>query len=84
VSLNKVKKSFEQDDVAEGERVTASYTELSIYADYHANFGNGNEWVVFARGENLLDEEIRNHASFTKDFAPERGIGLILGLRVAF
>jgi len=76
--------SFEQDDVAEGERVTESYTELSIYADYHANFGNGNEWVVFARGENLLDEEIRNHASFTKDFAPERGIGLILGLRVAF
>ncbi len=70
----------EQDEVAEGETTTDGYTDLSIYGDYHWDFGKSS-LVVFAKGTNLLDEEIRLHTSFVKDFAPEPGIGFELGLR---
>ena len=71
----------EQDEVAEEETPTDGYTDLSIYGDYHWDFGD-TSLVAFAKGTNLLDEEIRLHTSFVKDFSPEPGIGFELGLRL--
>ena len=71
----------EQDDTGELELPTDGYTNLSLYADYHWDFGDDSELKVFLRGNNLLDEEIRTHNSFLKNFAPEPGRGFLLGLR---
>jgi iron complex outermembrane receptor protein len=38
----------------------------------------------FLQGKNLLDEEMRVHTSFLKDFAPLAGRALVAGLRGNF
>ncbi len=74
----------EQDDVSPFELATGGYTLLSFYADYHIGVGGDSEVKFFVRGDNLLDEEIRNHASMLKNFAPESGRGVSLGLRFEY
>ena len=74
----------EQDDVATLELPTDGYTLLSLYADYHFEVGADSSLEVFLRGENLLDEEIRNHVSLLKNFAPEPGRGVMVGLRFEY
>lgn len=74
----------EQNDVGDLELPTDGYTELSLYGDYHWALGESSELKVFVRGDNLLDEEIRNHASFLKYFAPEPGRGVTVGMRLDF
>lgn len=73
----------EQDNNAEHETITDGYTLLNFYADYSLpapGFSN-SELSVFLKGNNLLDEEIRNHTSFIKNHAPEPGRGVEVGLR---
>ena len=72
-----------QDDVAFGELPSAGYSLLTAYADWHVDFGD-NEALVFLRGTNLLDEEIREHPSFLKEVAPAAGRAWELGLRFNF
>lgn len=44
----------------------------------------GGESVLFLRGSNLLNADIRRATSFIKDYAPAPGRGLSLGFRVSF
>jgi len=74
----------EQEDVAELELPTDGYTLLSLYADYHFDVGEDSSLEVFLRGENLLDEEIRNHVSLLKNYAPEPGRGVMIGVRFEY
>ncbi len=74
----------DQNDAGELELPTDGYTNVSLYADYHWRFGNDSELKLFVRGNNLLDEEIRTHTSFLKNFAPEAGRGFMLGLRLDY
>lgn len=71
----------EQDDAGRLELPTDGYTIVSLYADYHWRLRGGSELKVFLRGDNLLDEEIRNHASFLKNYAPEPGRSFRVGVR---
>tara|TARA_E500000331_G_scaffold315316_1_gene325245 strand:+ start:9423 stop:11663 length:2241 start_codon:yes stop_codon:yes gene_type:complete len=71
----------DQEDTGELELSTSGYTNLTFYTDYHFTFEGGSDLKLFVRGDNLLDEEIRNHASFLKNFAPEPGMGITVGLR---
>ena len=71
----------EQDDIGEFELATDGYNLVSFYADYHWDIGNQGELKIFVRGDNLLDEEIRNHTSLLKSFAPEAGRSFRVGLR---
>jgi iron complex outermembrane receptor protein len=73
-----------QNDQGAMELETDGYTLLSAYADYHVQVAGNSEFKLFARGDNLLDEEIRNHASFLRNFAPEAGRGITLGLRFEY
>ena len=75
-----VMRSFAQSRTTENEQSTDGYTALSFYADYHVELG-GNELLVFIKGSNLLDEEIRNHTSFLKHYAPEPGRNIRVGIR---
>ena len=72
---------FEQDNVGDFELPTDEYTLFSLYADYHWNMGNEGELKLFLRADNLSDEEVRNHASRLKNFAPEPGRTVKVGLR---
>jgi iron complex outermembrane receptor protein len=73
----------DQSRIAENETGTDGYTLVNLYFDYHLPSGK-QELIVFIKGNNLLDEEIRGHTSLVKDFAPEPGIGFEAGLRYQF
>ncbi len=81
--------AFRQDRVAtnynyEGnkELITDGYTNVSMMATYKLPTQYNLE--AFTRANNLLDEEIREHASFLKDIAPMGGRSLMIGLRGEF
>lgn len=72
-----------QTDVAAGERPTAGFTALSADVAYRLEAG-GATMLWFLRGANLLDEEMRRHASPLKDVAPLAGRHLAAGIKVKF
>jgi iron complex outermembrane receptor protein len=81
--------AFKQDHVAsnynyEGgkELITDAYTNISMMATYKLPTQLNLE--AFTRANNLLDEEIREHASFLKDIAPMGGRSIMFGLRGDF
>ena len=70
-----------QDDIAENELPTDGYTLLDAGISY--TFDEPDIYV-FLKGTNLLDEEIRRHASPLKDLVPLPGRSIQLGLRYEF
>ncbi|MGI9251781.1 MAG: TonB-dependent receptor [Pseudohongiellaceae bacterium] len=79
-----IARTGKQDDTAELELETDGYTLISLYADYHLPVSSDYRMKLFIRGDNLLDEEVRTHTSFLKNYAPELGRGVILGLRLEY
>lgn len=73
---------FKQTKVAENELPTDSYTSVNATATYLLPTTLRLE--AFAKAYNLLDDEIRDHTSFLKDIAPQRGRSLLVGLRGEF
>ncbi len=76
--------AFEQDKTGPEETETDDYVELNFDVNYTFDLGNDLTAVVFVRAENLLDEEIRLHTSFTKEEAPLAGRNLTVGARLEF
>jgi iron complex outermembrane receptor protein len=74
--------AFKQDRSAANELNSDGYTNLSAIVSYKLPTQLNLE--VFAKANNLLDQEIREHASFLKDIAPQAGRSLLLGLRSDF
>ena len=73
---------FKQNRTAEFELPTDGYTSVNAMVTYLLPTGLRLE--AFAKANNLLDEEIRDHASFLKDLAPQGGRSLLIGLRGEF
>ncbi|MGV0036061.1 MAG: TonB-dependent receptor [Candidatus Azotimanducaceae bacterium WSBS_2022_MAG_OTU7] len=74
---------FSQNRTATDELDTGGHTLLEFYGDYHFSMGE-TELLMFVRGTNLLDEEVRNHMSFLKNSAPEAGRGVRVGVRFSY
>ena len=74
--------AFKQDNTAENELSTDSYTNVSAIAAYKLPTKLNLE--LFAKANNLLNDEIREHASFLKDISPAGERSLIIGLRGDF
>lgn len=74
--------AFRQNRTAENELQTDSYTNLTAIVTYKLPTRLNLE--AYAKANNLLDQEIREHTSFLKDFAPLGGRSLLLGLRADF
>jgi iron complex outermembrane receptor protein len=72
-----------QTRVAENELPGNGYMLVDLYFDYHFVFSD-KQLLFFMKGNNLLDEEIRNHTSLLKNFAPEAGRGYEAGLQFQF
>lgn len=72
-----------QNDLAEGEIRTAGFTAVNAEATYRLRVGS-TDMLWFARGVNLLNEEMRRHASPLKDVAPLAARHLAFGLQLKF
>ena len=77
-----VLRAFKQDRTAINELETDGYTLVTATATYRLPTSFHLE--AFARANNLLDQEIREHTSFLKDIAPLGGRSLLFGLRGEF
>ena len=76
--------AFEQDDTGPEETSTDDYLKVNLDVNYRLDLGNSMVAVLFARAENLLDEEIRHHTSFVKEEAALPGRNFTIGARVEF
>ena len=76
--------AFEQDNTGPEETATDDYLKLNLDVNYRLDLGNSMAAVIFARAENLLDEEIRHHTSFIKEEAALPGRNFTIGARVEF
>jgi len=72
-----------QNDVRENELKTENFTMVNLDVSYRLTLA-GNDWLLFARGTNLLDEEARVASSPLKDIIPLPGISFHLGARMEF
>jgi iron complex outermembrane receptor protein len=72
-----------QDDLAVGETRTAGFKAVNAEVTYRLRAGT-TDMLWFVRGVNLLDEEMRRHASPLKDVAPLAARHLAVGLQLKF
>lgn len=73
-----------QTKIAEFETSTPAYDLLNAELSYLLPIAGRFEWEVYAKGHNLLDEDIRNSTSFLKEQAPQIGRNYVVGLRTRF
>lgn len=74
--------AFKQNNTAENELATDAYTNVSAMMAYKLPTKFNIE--LFAKANNLLNDEIREHASFLKDIAPAGERSLLIGARADF
>lgn len=74
--------AFNQSRTAPGELATDGYTDVSALVSYKLPTKVNLE--LFAKANNLLNQEIREHASFLKDISPAGERSVLLGLRAEF
>jgi iron complex outermembrane receptor protein len=63
---------------------TDGYMLLTIGTQYQILDVHGADVMVFAKANNLLNENIRNSTSYLRNFAPEPGRGAEIGFRVNY
>ncbi|TWH76529.1 iron complex outermembrane receptor protein [Azomonas agilis] len=73
-----------QHRTADYERETSGYNMLSAGLSYTGYWGLDSQYMVYLRGNNLLDEKWRNHVSYIKDDVVMPGRNLTLGMRLSF
>ena len=78
-----VLRAFAQNRTAENELKTDGYTDVSAMVSYKLPVQRFNI-ELYAKGKNLLNQEIREHASFLKDISPAGERALIIGARADF
>ena len=66
------------------ETPTDGYLLLNVGTQYQVNAFQDAKLTVFAKGSNLLNENIRNSTSYLRNFAPEPGRGAEVGVRFEF
>jgi iron complex outermembrane recepter protein len=78
-----VLRAFNQNNSAENELATDGYTNVTALVAYKLPVKYNVE--LFAKANNLLNDEIREHTSFLKDIAPAAGErALMIGARADF
>ena len=75
--------AFNQSKTGANELATDGYTNVSATAAYKLPISQFNV-ELFAKANNLLDEEIRDHTSFLKDVSPSGERSLQIGARADF
>ena len=68
----------------ENQSNTPGYLLLNLGAQYHLAAFRDSEVMLFARGKNMLNENIRNSTSYLRNFAPEPGRSAEIGIRMNY
>lgn len=78
-----VRRTTAQDRIAPTETSTPGYTLLNASIGYLIPTARVT-YELFARGRNLTNEEVREHTSFLKEFAPQGVRSVLAGVRLTF
>lgn len=73
-----------QTNPGDNETPTGSYLLLNIGGQYKLTDLYGADILLFAKGKNLLNENIRNSTSYLRNFAPEPGRSGEIGIRISY
>ena len=73
-----------QNHAGENQSTTPGYLLLNLGAQYSLASFYDAEVLLFARGKNMLNENIRNSTSYLRNFAPEPGRSAEIGIRVSY
>lgn len=73
-----------QTHAGDNDTATPGYLLLSLGTQYQVLDLHGADVMVFAKANNLLNENIRNSTSYLRNFAPEPGRGAEIGFRVSY
>ncbi len=68
----------------DNESSTRGYMLLDLNAQYRIAGFQDADVLLFAKGKNLLDENIRNSTSYLRSFAPEPGRSAEFGIRISY
>ena len=74
---------FQQDKIAAYETDTQSYNMLNLGVAYSGNYGNVSDYRVFLNANNLLDDQVYQHASFLSTI-PQVGRNFSVGVNFSF
>jgi len=74
----------DQSHAGDFETSTAGYFLLNVGVNYQLKAYKDAKLMLFAKGNNLLDQNIRNSTSYLRNFAPEAGRGAEIGFRVNY
>ncbi len=66
------------------ENISDGYTRWDMGLDYSFTVGRNSELMLFARGRNTSDDEIRVATSTLRDYAPEAGRSIEAGVRFSY
>ncbi|MDD2737618.1 MAG: TonB-dependent receptor [Methylomonas lenta] len=66
------------------ETSTAGYFLFNVGTNYQVKAYQDTTLMVFAKGNNLLNQNIRNSTSYLRNFAPEAGRGAEIGFRLSY
>ncbi|NBY22984.1 MAG: TonB-dependent receptor [Gammaproteobacteria bacterium] len=83
-SYVRVTRGQAQNDNALNETPTAGWVLLNVGIEYQAKTFKEGQLLVYLKGNNLLNENIRNSTSYLKNYAPEPGRGVQLGLELSY
>lgn len=75
--------AWTQHRVPENDLATDGYTSLGVVLTYRFHVG-ATRWLAYVRGDNLTNQDIRLASSVVRDFAPEGGRSVMVGLRTTF
>ena len=73
-----------QNDPGVNDTSTAGYYLLTVGGEYQIKDFHDSKVTLFLKGNNLLNENIRNSVSYLRNFSPEPGRGAQVGVRITY
>ncbi|MDD5461791.1 MAG: TonB-dependent receptor [Methylococcales bacterium] len=73
-----------QTHAGENQSNTPGYLLLNLNAQYRLASFHDSEVMLFAKGKNMLNENIRNSTSYLRNFAPDPGRSAEIGIRINY
>ncbi|MCA4790171.1 zinc piracy TonB-dependent receptor ZnuD [Acinetobacter towneri] len=74
---------FKQDKIAAYEQETAGYNMVNVGVAYAGNYANKQDYRVYFKANNLLDDEVYSHTSFLSNI-PQVGRNFTVGVEFGF
>ena len=74
---------FNQDKIASYEHETGGYNMVNLGVSYAGRYAKNNDYRVYFKANNLLDDQVYSHASFLSNI-PQVGRNFTVGLEFGF